>query len=107
MPRTLKRGHKYYNFSEVVCTLILMIRRGVITVDMGNRFMEAIITQDSSNIKNMNEKEYNMWCTLVSGCVPMERKWFNKRTTGSICPLLCENVTCHGVKRGGCDKYYK
>jgi hypothetical protein len=82
----LKRGGRYYNFSEVVCGLIIAIRHEIITIDTGNRFMEAIVSQDWSKIL---PEEQEKWSSFLSGFGCFDRQWFNNRTLSERCPLLC------------------
>jgi hypothetical protein len=87
-----KRGGRYYNFSEVVIALLIAIRHETISIDTGNRFIEAIITKDSSKIP---KKEMELFSRIYSDCCIMENKWFTNRTKDNH--VLCCVVNIRSI----------
>jgi L-fucose mutarotase/ribose pyranase (RbsD/FucU family) len=99
-----KRGGRYYNFSEVIIALLIAIRHETISVDTGNRFIEAIITKDFSKIL---KEEMELFYHIYADCSPIEYKWFTNKTKDNHCILLCGEYKKYSNHGKICEGIYE
>jgi hypothetical protein len=100
-----KRGGRYYNYSEVIIALLIAIKHETISIDTGNRFIEAIVSGDSSKI--LEEEKELYYSRILPACSPLKHQYFTNRTKNNHCPLLCGEYKKYSNHNKICDGIYE